>query len=80
VQLITVANFAAGVVDTGNKFAAGVADAGGKSLIPVVEPHLRISPRMLGKILNDPNVIFVGLGEDDSLKIPEAKNPVTLSL
>ncbi len=54
--------FATGVVDTGNKFAAG-----GKSLLPVVQLHLRISPRMLGKTLNDPNnVIFVGLDEDDS--------------
>ncbi len=29
---------------------------------------------------NDPNVIFRGLGEDDSWKKPEAKNLVTLSL
>jgi hypothetical protein len=36
------------------------------SLIPVVHLHLRISPRILEKIRNDPNVIFRGLGEDDS--------------
>jgi hypothetical protein len=32
------------------------------------------------KIRNDPNFIFMGLGEDDSWKRSEAKNLVTLSL
>ncbi len=50
------------------------------SLIPVVHLDLRISPRISEKIRNDPNVIFKGLGEDDSWKKPEAKNLVTLSL
>jgi hypothetical protein len=58
--------FATGVVDTRNKFAAGVVDGGGKLLIPVVQLHLRISLRMFGKYLNDPNIIFLGLGVDDS--------------
>jgi hypothetical protein len=57
------------VVDTGGnllsvsftpgcKFATGVVDTGGA-------PDLQISPRILEKILNDPYVIFMGLGEDD---------------
>jgi hypothetical protein len=52
-QAELVANFAAGVVDTGGKFAAGVLD-------------WRISPRIFEKIQNDPYVIFRGMGEDDS--------------
>jgi hypothetical protein len=43
------------------------------SLIPVVHLDLRISPRIFEKFRNDPNVIFRGLGEDDSSKKPEAK-------
>jgi hypothetical protein len=65
-----VAKFAAGVVDTGGKFAAGVVDTGGNlppvSLTPVVHLDLRIYPRIFEKNRNDPNVIFSGLGEDDS--------------
>ncbi len=75
-----MAKFAAGVVDTGGKFAAGVVDTGGNlppvSLTPVanlptesspvVHLDLRISPRIFGKIQNDPNVVFRGLGEGDS--------------
>ncbi len=36
------------------------------SLISDVHLHLRISQQIFGKILDDPNVIFGGLGEDDS--------------
>ncbi len=77
-----MAKFAAGVVDTGGKFAAGVVDTGGNlppvSLTPVanlppvsltpgvVHLDLRISPRILEKIRNDPNVIIRGLGDGDS--------------
>ncbi len=43
------------------------------TLIPVVHLHLRISPRIFGKIQNDPNIILGGLGEDDSWKNPNAK-------
>jgi hypothetical protein len=43
------------------KFAAGVVETSGK-----VHLDLRISPLILEKIQNDPNVIFRGLGEDDS--------------
>ncbi len=79
-----MAKFAAGVVDTGGKFAAGVVDTGGNlppvSLTPVVHLDLRISPRIFEKIRNDANVIIRGLREVDSLKKPEAKNLVTLSL
>ncbi len=50
------------------------------SLTPVVHLDLRISPRIFVKIRNDPNVIFMGLGEGDSWKKPEEKNLVTLSL
>ncbi len=79
-----MAEFAAGVVDTGGKFAAGVVDTVGNlppvSLTPMVLLDLRISPRIFEKIRNDPNVIIRGLGEGDSLKKPEAKNLVTLSL
>ncbi len=48
---------AAGDVDTGGIFATGVVDAGGK-LTTGAPSH--------GKIRNYPNVIFGGLGEDDS--------------
>jgi hypothetical protein len=43
------------------------------SLTPVVHLDLRISPRSLEKIRNDPNVIIRGLGEGDSWKKPEPK-------
>jgi hypothetical protein len=48
--------------------------------MPVVHPDLRISPRIFENILNDPNVIFRGLGKDDLWKKPEAKTLETLSL
>jgi hypothetical protein len=47
---------------------------------PVVHLDLRKSPRIFEKIRNEPNVIFMGLGEGDSWKNPEAKDLVTLSL
>jgi hypothetical protein len=37
-------------------------------LIPVVNLDLRISSRIFKKIRNDPNVVFRGLLEEDSLK------------
>jgi hypothetical protein len=64
--------FATGVNDTGGKFAAGVVETGGNlppaTLTPAANLHLdlRISPRILEKIRNDPNVIIRGLGEGDS--------------
>jgi hypothetical protein len=62
--------FATGVIDTGGKFAVAVVDTGGNFppvlLIPVVHLHLQISLRIFEKIPNEPNVIFGGLGEDDS--------------
>jgi hypothetical protein len=64
-----VAKFASGVIDTGSKFATGVIDA---------REGLQIS--IFKKIRINPNVIFRGLGEDDSGKKPEAKNLVTQSL
>ncbi len=48
--MVPVAKFAAGVVD---KFAIGVVDTG-------------CAPSLARKFLNDPYVIFGGLGEDDS--------------
>jgi hypothetical protein len=36
------------------------------SLIPVVHLDLGISQEILERIRNDPNIIFSGLGEDDS--------------
>ncbi len=36
------------------------------SVIPVVHLDLQISSRILEKNINDPSVIFRGLGEDDS--------------
>ena len=53
------------------------------SLILVVHHDLRISPRLSEKIQNDPYAVFRGLGEmgeDDSRKKPEAKNPLTPSI
>jgi hypothetical protein len=65
-----VAKFAAGVIDTVGKFAAGVviptAILPPVSLTLVVHLDLRESPRIFEQILNDPNVIFRGLGEGDS--------------
>jgi hypothetical protein len=55
---VSVANFAAGVVDTG-VVDTGVVDT-------VLHLDLQISPRIFDKIRNDPDVIFRGLGEDDS--------------
>jgi hypothetical protein len=46
----------------------------------VVHLDLRISPRIFEKIRNGPNGTLWGWGETDSLKKPEAKNLVTLSL
>jgi hypothetical protein len=62
--------FAAGIVDTSGKFAAGTVDTGGKFATGV-----RITSGTSGKtcrrtfstkIRNNPDVIFRGLGEDDS--------------
>ncbi len=53
---VRVAKFTAVVVDTGVKLATGVPDTGG-----VPWPNF-------WKFWNDPNVIFRGLGEDDSWK------------
>ncbi len=54
------------------KFDAGVIDGA---------PWLaNLSADFCEKIWKDPNVIFKGLGEDDSWKKPEAKYLVTLSL
>jgi hypothetical protein len=71
--------FAAGVVDTGSKLPP-LSTTPPVSLIPVVHLDLQISSRIFEKILNDPNAIIRGLGEDHSRKKPEAKNLVTLSL
>jgi hypothetical protein len=77
----TGGKFAAGVVDTGGNLPPAsltpaanlpqvsltpVANLPPVSLTPVVHLDLRISPRIFEKILNDPNVIFRGLGEGDS--------------
>jgi hypothetical protein len=48
--------------------------------LPVANLELRISPRIVEKIRNDPNCIIRGLGKTDSRKKPAAKNLVTLSL
>jgi hypothetical protein len=57
-----------GVIDTSCKFATGInATSGTGGKIPVVQFDLRIS-REFSKILNEPNVIFRGLGEVDSMK------------
>ncbi len=50
------------------------------SLIPMVNLDLQISQRIFEKIRYDPIVIIIYFGEDDSRKIQEAKNLVTLSL
>jgi hypothetical protein len=49
-----VAKFDAGVVDTSSKFATGI---GGAPSVANISANVRT---------NDPNVIFEGLGEDDS--------------
>jgi hypothetical protein len=62
--------FAAGVVDTNGKFASGVVDTGNKFAVSVVDTS---GAPWHAKISNDPNVIFGGLGEDDSWNKPEQK-------
>jgi hypothetical protein len=49
------------------------------STISAVHLALRISPRMFDKIWNHLNVIIRALGEDDSWKIMNIKNLLTLS-
>ncbi len=51
---LPVAKFDAGVVDTSSKFATGI---GGAPSVANISANVRT---------NDPNVIFEGLGEDDS--------------
>jgi hypothetical protein len=87
--VFTGSKFTAGVVDTGGKFVAGINDTsgtGGKFVAGIndtsgtggkftagdidVVHHLR---KFVEKILNEPIVIFRGLGEDDSGKKPEQK-------
>jgi hypothetical protein len=36
------------------------------SLMPVVHLELQIYPQIFKKSQNDPNIIFMGFGEDDS--------------
>jgi hypothetical protein len=67
---VQVTKFAACIVDTGGKFA-GVVDAGGKLGISVVvdtggAPSLEKFSANFRKNLKCPNIIFGGLGEDDS--------------
>jgi hypothetical protein len=73
----TSGKFAAGIVDTGGKFATGISNTCGTgdkichnlppvSLISVVHLDLQISPQIFEQILNDPGVIFRGLGKDNS--------------
>ncbi len=64
-SVVQVVKFAAGVVDTHNKFAIGVVDTGGNFAASVVD-SVANSPRIFVKIRNNPNVIFRGLGKDDS--------------
>jgi hypothetical protein len=54
---VHLAKFATCVVYTGGKFAIGVVDT---------RCTLKISPRIFQKNLNARNVLFRGLGEDDS--------------
>jgi hypothetical protein len=67
---VLVRKFTAGVVQNGGKCATGVVDTGSKFptlvVVPVVYLDLLISPQIFVKLQNDPNVIFRGLGEDDS--------------
>jgi hypothetical protein len=79
--------FATGVVDTRSKFTVGVVDSGGKFIAGIndtsgtcgkftagdIDTSGAPSPQIFKKILNEPNVIFRGLGEDDSGKKPEQK-------
>ncbi len=57
-----MAKFAAGIVDTGFKFATGgVGDTGDATWL-----DLWIASQIFENIWNNPEVIFRGLGEDDS--------------
>jgi hypothetical protein len=66
--VVWVEKFAAGVVDTGAKFATGVVDTSGAPSLANISVNFR-------KNLNDSNVIFGGLGEDDSWKNLKQKKP-----
>ncbi len=81
-----MAQFTAGVVDTGGKFATGVRVVvtgvvdtsrifvtGIVDTVAVSPLNLRISLQNLEKSENDPHVIFRGFGEVDELKKHEAK-------
>ncbi len=68
--------YTAGVVDTGGKFIAGINDTSGtgdKLTTGDIDTSGAPSPKIFEKILNEPNVIFRDLGEDDSGKKPEQK-------
>jgi hypothetical protein len=54
-----VANFAAGVANTGGNFAAGVVDTGGAHLLANISANFQ-------KNRNGPNRILWGWGETDS--------------
>jgi hypothetical protein len=71
----------------GGKFTSGVVDTRGDFLLVSTTPAVLVAnlpPVLLipvvRKIQYDPNVIFRGLGEEDSRRKPEAKNIVTLPL
>ncbi len=72
---VTVAKFAAVVVDTGGKFAAGVCRW--YRWCTFTSEYLC---EFLIKFRNDPNVIFGGLGEDDSWKTWSKKSCGTVPL
>ncbi len=72
----TGSKFTAGVVDTCGEFVAGINDISGTGGIFTagdIDTSGAPSPKIFEKILNEPNVIFRGLGEDDSGKKPEQK-------
>jgi hypothetical protein len=64
---VLVAKLAACVIDTGGKFATVVVDTGDAPWLA------NISKNNFLKFLNDPCVIFRGLGEDDWRKKPKQK-------
>jgi hypothetical protein len=78
----------AGIVDSDGIFATGFNNTSGTGCKICLRcigtgggPWLvNISAHFLKKVWNEPNVIFRGLGEDDSWKKPKAKNLMTLSL
>jgi len=74
-MLVPVAKFTTGFINTGGKFVSGAIDIGGPPFF-----YFRISQQIFKNILNDPNIIFRGMREDDLWKNGRKKSCYTVPL